>query len=66
MRVEPLYKSTYLMKMGYTTTKEDVAAVVMTLGWPMNILEYRARSTKIQNAEKAKREEVRLFCVIEN
>ena len=54
------------MKMGYTTTKEDVAAVVMTLGWPMNILEYRARSTKVQNAEKAKREEVRLFCVIEN
>ena len=26
--------------------------------WPLNILEYRARSTKVQNVEKAKREEV--------
>ena len=55
---EPMHKMNFLMRMGYATSKEDVNSIVMTLGWPMNILEYRARSTKVQNVEKAKREEV--------
>ena len=57
---EPCHKARFLMDLGYVTTKEDVSATVLTLGWPLNILEYRARSTKLQNMEKAKREEVLL------
>jgi hypothetical protein len=58
IKMEPLFKANFLMQHGYQASNEDVSAIVMTLGWPLNILEYRARSTKVQNAEKAKREEV--------
>ena len=58
IKIEPLFKANFLLKMGYQASSDDVSAIVLTLGWPLNILEYRARSTKVQNAEKAKREEV--------
>merc|ERR1711871_48740 len=51
-------KIAFLVHNDYDHSKDDIALTVVTLGWPVNIMEYRAKSAKLQHAEKQRREEI--------
>ena len=51
-------RTNFLINNGHKHSKDDLALTVVTLGWPINIMEYRSKSASMQNAEKVRREEI--------
>jgi dynein heavy chain len=58
INLELVKKISFLVHHDYDHSKDDIALTVVTLGWPVNIMEYRAKSAKLQLAEKQRREEI--------